>query len=355
MGEPLVSICVPTRNRATLLRESLRSIQGQDYHPLEIVISDNCSDDETPEVVREFAAGDPRTRYVHHARNIGLYGNHNFCIEASRGEFLCFFHDDDVREPSIVSEYVGFLSNHPEVGVVCSDWDLIGDDGRWVGAREHKVPPVTPGLKYITRTLRSGRSSVGCPGAMIRRSALADIRFDDDGAIGFGDFVVWFRLAERSAVGHINKRLWRYRIHRESLSRRTIESLSHDYEKNLSRYCDDHLRRWPEHAGLVEQWRRLIKRLLFWALLYEVALHFRRSRWSHVTSALGQTIFEFSDYRLTEAELERSLAQAKRFQTTATQRFAFAAFRAMVQSGCTWPLAYLTRHVAVLRVLLGFR
>lgn len=122
--------------------------------------------------------------------------------------------------------------------------------------------------------------------------------------------------------------------------------MSHDYEKTLNQYCDDHLRRLLEHAALVMQWRRLIKRLLFWALLYEVALHFRRSRWTRGTSALPQTIFEFSNHHVTEAELERALAQAKRFQMTATQRLTLATFHAMVHSGCTWPLAYLTRHVA---------
>ena len=50
MRDPLVSICVPTYNRASLLRESLKSICGQDYAPLEILISDNCSDDETEQV-----------------------------------------------------------------------------------------------------------------------------------------------------------------------------------------------------------------------------------------------------------------------------------------------------------------
>ena len=210
MSRPLVSLCVPTYNRAAALRESLRSIQGQDYSHLEILISDNGSTDETEAVCLEAARNDPRIRYVRHPRNIGLYGNHNFCINESRGQLLGFCHDHDERDLRIVSEYVAFLEAHPEVGVVCSDWDLIDEAGAHIGVRGHDAPLITPGLAYIDRTIRTGRSSIGAPGALIRRAALGEARFDEQGPIGFGDFLVWFRIAERAAVGHIPRRLWRW-------------------------------------------------------------------------------------------------------------------------------------------------
>jgi len=354
-AKPLVSICVPTANRADYLRESLRSIVAQDYEPLEILISDNCSDDETGEICRKAAAEDSRIRYVRQTRPLGLYANHNFCIEQSRGELLCFFHDDDERAPGIVRTYVDFLLAHPEVGVVSSDWDLIDDTGRWIGAREYGVAPVTPGLEYVERTLRSGRSSVGCPGAMIRRAALGDVRFDEAGALGFGDFVVWFRIAESWAIGHVNRRLWKYRIHRKSLSRRTIASLSQDYQANLNGYCDAHLARWPQHHRLVARWRALIRRLLFWALLYEVALQFRRPAADGGASSLPQTIFEYSDQRLNDEELAHTLGEVRRFARGPVQRAVITTIRAMIASGATRPLAWMTGHVGTLRVLLGLR
>jgi glycosyltransferase involved in cell wall biosynthesis len=355
MPDPLVSICVPTKNRAAYLRDSLRTIRAQDYEHLEILISDNCSDDETAEICRKAASEDSRIRYVRQTRPLGLYANHNFCIDESRGDLLCFFHDDDDREPSIVREYVEFLAAHPEVGVVSSDWDLIDDSARWIGARDFGVPAVTPGLDYIERTFRAGRSSVGCPGAMIRRSALGDVRFDEAGPIGFGDFVVWFRIAERFAVGHINERLWKYRIHRKSLSRRTIESFSHDYETNLSHYLDGYLDRWPAHADRVRHWRRLIGRLLFWALLYEVALHFRRGGPDTTSASLPQTIFEHSDQRLTDEELGRAIARARGFATGPVRLIAMTGVRTMSATGFTWPLALMTGYVGTLRRVLGLR
>ena len=355
MGEPLVSICVPTRNRATYLRDSLATIRAQDYERLEILISDNASDDETADICAKAAAEDPRIRYVRQSRVLGLYENHNFCIDESRGELLCFFHDDDDRRADIVRRYVDFLVVHTDVGVVSSDWDLIDDGGKWIGAREFGAPSVTPGLDYIERTFRAGRSSIGCPGAMIRRSALGDVRFDEQGPIGFGDFVVWFRIAERHAVGHIRERLWKYRIHRKSLSRRTIESLSHDYETNLATYLDGYVKRWPGESQRAGRWRGLIGRLLFWALLYEIALHSRRTGPDTTSDSLPQTIFEHADQRLSDEDLARTLARAGEFAVGPVRPAALGAVWLMHATGLTWPLSFMTQHVGMLRKVLGLR
>ena len=353
MTDPLVSICIPTRNRATWLREGLRTICGQDYQRLDILISDNASDDETEKVGRAEARADARVRYVRHSRNLGLYGNHNFCLEASRGDFICLFHDHDERDTTLVSTYVEFMRQHPRVGVVCSDWDLVDHDSRLLGAREYHVAPVTSGLDYIAQTLRSGRSAIGVPGAMIRRTALGNIRFDEHAAIGFGDFVVWCRMAETADVGHVSRRLWRWRQDRRSESARTIESMTHDYYENLSRYCDGHLARWPQHARLVGEWRQAIHRYLFWALVFEIGLHFRHDRGP--SRREGRTLFEIMDYRLTPEQFQGALDQLKLHQRGLSQRATRALITALINLRMTWPLAWAIKHHVSLGALLGLR
>lgn len=353
MSGPLVSIGIPTRNRGPWLKESLRSILGQDYRSLDILISDNGSDDETEQVGTEAARADTRVRYVRHPENIGLHGNHNFCLGASQGDFVCLFHDHDERDTTIISTYVEFMQRHPQVGVVCSDWDLIDRDGRLLGTRESKAAPVTRGLDYISQTIRSGRTAVGLPGAMIRRSALGDIRMDEAAKIGFGDFPVWFRLAETSDIGHVDGRLWRWRQDLRSESARTIESMSVDFEENLTRYCHEHLSRWPDHAQLVGEWRRAIHRYLFWALVFEVGLHFRRPR--AVERETERTLFEIMNYRLTPGQFAHALDLLSVHQRGPVERTVRAMIGLMIQSGVTWPLAWATEHHASFGALLGFR
>lgn len=355
MPNPLVSICVPTYNRAAALQESFKSILAQDYAPLEILISDNCSDDDTEAVCRRIEKADSRVRYVRQPRNLGLYGNHNFCFNESRGEFIAIFHDHDDRSPQLISESVAFLSRHPEAGVVCSDWELINQAGERIGVRDAPVQAITPGLDFIGQTIRSGRSSIGVPGALIRRSALGDIRLDEDAPIGFADFVVWFRLAERVAVGHIPKRLWRWRQERGSQSARTIESQAHDYYQNLTAYCDDHLTRWPEHADLVARWKADIRRYLFWALAFELGLHFRHEAGPPSKRPAALTLFEIMDYRLSEEQFRRVLYQLRAYRHGAFQHAALMMIEFLMRLKLTQPLAWLTYRHTWLRSLFGLR
>ena len=355
MSRPLVSIVVPTCNRADSLRRRLAEIRRLAYEPLEILISDNASADHTEAVGREAAAADPRVRYVRHATTIGLYGNHNFCLDQARGELLCVFHDHDEHDPMILEAYVDFLTAHPRVGVVCSDWELIDEQGRPIGLRVYPVAEVTPGLSYIEQTMRSGQSSIGIPGAMIRRRALGDIRIDEQGRLGFGDFVMWFKLAERWDVGHVRRRLWRWRQERQMQSARTITSMAQDYEDNCLAYCDDHLRRWPQHVELMLRWRRLVRRYLFWALAYELGLALRGADAEPDGRSGSRTLFEMLGYHLNHVELRQTMELLARYRTGADQAAALMVIRALMRLNVTWPLAAATRYHPVLRTLLGLK
>jgi glycosyltransferase involved in cell wall biosynthesis len=349
MGNPLVSICVPTRNRARFLRQSLETIRGQDYEPLEILISDNESDDETPQICHDAARADARVRVIRHPRNIGLYANHNACVEASRGELLGFFHDDDLYGPGTVREYVQVLQRHPAVGLVCSDWELIDEQGHCIGRRTFRGPAIVSGLTYIEQTLRRGRSSLNCAGTMIRRAALGGVRFDEGGPLGFTDFAVWFQVAERHAIGHIPRCLWSYRIHRESASRKTIVALANDYRLVLGQYCDEHLRRWPTHAALARRWRGMVDRFLFWALVYEIG----RAASPRNGRGMPRTIFEMMDYVLSPEELREATGLLRTYEHGAVKPVVRRLVELFVRTGTAWPLDWMAACAAHLRATLS--
>lgn len=355
MSLPLVSIGVPTFNRAGLLRQALTMIRQQDYPNLEIVVSDNHSKDDTERVCCEVAAADPRVRYFRQPRNIGLHPNLNFCLDQARGDFLCLFCDDDQYVPTIVSEYVTFFAAHRDVGLVCSDWGLLDENGDQIGVRDHRVPAVMDGLRYIDRTIRSGQSAVGCPGMMVRRSALGAIRFDEAAPIGFGDFVVWFQVAERWAIGHVPRRLWRFRTHRRALSTRPIYSIARDYETQVLTFCEAHLTRWPQHGAHVERWRVSMRRYLFWALVYQLALEAQVAGGEDDSERRHRTVFEIAGYRLTPAERHEARQQLRRYRRGLGQGLAYAILGLLLRLRMTAPLAWASRHTESFRSVLGLR
>lgn len=261
---------MPTKDRLTYLRESLAGILAQGGVDLEIVVSDNRSTDGTAEFLDELASRDARVRVVRPDRPLGLYANHNFAFAAARGDLVCFFHDDDRYGPDLLSRYVAFLAAHPRVGVVCAAYMRIDASGRVLGVRRSGIKPVTPGVDYIDRTLRTARSALALSGCMVRRVALPAAPFDESGTVGFSDIALWFRIAERWDVGHIPEPLWSYRQHPGAASRRSGE-IPREFALTFEAYCDDYLIRHPADHARVGRWRDAIRRFRFWAVLYDVA------------------------------------------------------------------------------------
>ena len=91
--EPLVSVIVPTYNRAAIVTRALRSILDQTYQNTEILVVDDASSDNTQEVIAGLR--DPRIRYLRHDRNRGGSVARNTGIKAARGEYLAFLDSDD--------------------------------------------------------------------------------------------------------------------------------------------------------------------------------------------------------------------------------------------------------------------
>jgi glycosyltransferase involved in cell wall biosynthesis len=91
---PLVSIGIPTYNRARFLKDSLRSALSQTYSNIEVVVVDNASSDDTKDVVESF--GDSRVKYFRNEKNIGGPANFKRCLDLSDGEYFSWLQDDDV-------------------------------------------------------------------------------------------------------------------------------------------------------------------------------------------------------------------------------------------------------------------
>lgn len=108
-GAPLVSLGVPVHNAERYLPETLDSLRSQDYENLEIVISDNGSDDTTPQICLAAAAADKRIHYLRQPENRGGAWNYNHVAEQSHGDYFKFAAADDILLPTFVSACLAAL------------------------------------------------------------------------------------------------------------------------------------------------------------------------------------------------------------------------------------------------------
>jgi glycosyltransferase involved in cell wall biosynthesis len=127
--KPLVSIGLPTRNGERYLDEAVRSVLTQDYGRIELVISDNASDDGTEEICRQFARSDTRVRYHRQSQNIGLVPNFNAVLQLANGTYLKWMGDDDWLTPSYVARCVEVLDDDPRLILVTTRQAHVDPDG----------------------------------------------------------------------------------------------------------------------------------------------------------------------------------------------------------------------------------
>jgi glycosyltransferase involved in cell wall biosynthesis len=136
---PLVSIAIPTYNRAnSFLKESLKSAINQTYENIEIIISDNCSTDNTEAVVSSF--NDKRISYFRQTVNIGAANNSNFCLRQAKGVYFTQLHDDDLIDPDFLDVCLKTLNyTFVDIGVIRTGTRWIDKDGLLLGEKQNFV------------------------------------------------------------------------------------------------------------------------------------------------------------------------------------------------------------------------
>lgn len=122
---PRLSIGVPVYNGADYIAEAIRSHLEQDFADFELVVSDNCSDDGTADIVNEFANADSRVTYSRNDENVGGPANFNRLFRVTTGELFTWAAADDRIEPGYLSKVIAMMDADPDVVIGHSDALLI--------------------------------------------------------------------------------------------------------------------------------------------------------------------------------------------------------------------------------------
>jgi glycosyltransferase involved in cell wall biosynthesis len=127
MNQPLVSVITPTYNRPEYLRQAIASALGQTYGNIEIIVSDNGSDDDPRAIVESF--GDDRIRFFRHSTNLGMITNTLFAFQQAQGKYVACLLDDDLWEPEFLTMLVPPLEEDGELALAFCDHSVINAHG----------------------------------------------------------------------------------------------------------------------------------------------------------------------------------------------------------------------------------
>ena len=282
MTQPTVTVCIPTYNRRQLLSCSLRSVLDQDFDDLEIIVSDNASNDDTGDFVASI--GDPRVRYERTSENVGLHGNLTRALQLGTGKYRIMLPDDDLMLPGNIRAKVAFMEANPGAGMVHSAFRFLDGQARPYGPARNWArlgqDTLEPGASFLRRSIAIG-GLVCVSSVMLRSSVVAGERFEvDDGP--YCDLALWLRVASRSDVGFLAAPLSGYLVHQSSASSGyKIVRVRGSRHQMTSHHADAILQahgRFVQRAGLDEGLRRELAAIL--------ADADRRMRWTIRANAL---------------------------------------------------------------------
>lgn len=158
MNTPLVTVGLITYNSADFVEETLNSIYNQDYQNIELIVSDDCSTDNTVDLCRKWLSEHElrftRAKLVTSEKNSGLSGNSNRAFNEAKGEWYKSFDGDDIMAPNAISSYVEFINEHPEAMQVVAK--VINFNGKTEWTTE-KLDNLT---KYVCRESATSKTQL---------------------------------------------------------------------------------------------------------------------------------------------------------------------------------------------------
>lgn len=223
---PKVSVCMPNYNLGRFLPEAIESVLRQSFADFEFIIIDNCSTDDSVEIINRYAAIDRRISTTVNERNIGLVNNMNRCLERAKGEYIKFLFSDDVLVSTTTLErMVSVLDEHPNVALVASARYVIDEKSniqkKWIEYRERYD---YPGVQIIQDCLFEQKNRIGEPSVVLFRRIHANGGFDVRYRQAV-DLAMWMRILERGDFAYIEEPLCSFRIHREQQTNANIRDI----------------------------------------------------------------------------------------------------------------------------------
>jgi glycosyltransferase involved in cell wall biosynthesis len=217
MNNPIISVIIPTYNRAHLLPRSIESVLNQTYKDFELIIVDDGSNDNTDEVVNKYIKKDNRIKYIKFEKNKGGNVARNAGINHSRGEYIAFLDSDDEWLSKKLERQISVFhkSKIENLGLVyCGSYAI----------KEKKIQKIFPYRKgeVFEDLLKTNIIIGGGSGVIIKKTCFENCgKFDENIILRYGgsqEYEMWIRIAKKYNFDFTLDHLIKYYIHKISIT-----------------------------------------------------------------------------------------------------------------------------------------
>lgn len=211
----LVSVIMPSYNTADYISESIKSVQAQTYTNWELIIVDDCSTDNTDEVVGAFL-GDQRIRYLKNKKNSGAAVSRNRALREAKGRWIAFLDSDDLWVPEKLEKQIGFMKKNG-YSFSYTNYEEIDMAGQKTGVK-------ITGPKKITKTGMFNYCWPGCLTVMYDAAAIGLIQIAD--IKKNNDYAMWLKVCKKADCYLLDEYLAEYRKGRKgSVSTHSVKTM----------------------------------------------------------------------------------------------------------------------------------
>ncbi|NTS39528.1 glycosyltransferase family 2 protein [Flavisolibacter sp. BT320] len=195
-----ISVCIPTYNQAHYLKKAVLSAFNQTLKPFEIIVSNDCSTDNTTEVLTALAAEVPILKVIHQSTNVGIATNTDQCLRSATGEYVVRLDSDDYLLTDYIKVVSSYLDKFPEAGYAhAAVQEIDADDNPTRVRRLFRKPGFCSGDEALRAAIYGYKVAANI--IMFRREALVKVQYLK-GCPDFGED--YYMTAAISAAGYGN-------------------------------------------------------------------------------------------------------------------------------------------------------
>ncbi len=210
---PLISIVMPVRNAGSFLIEAVESIRNQTYKNWELITVDDCSSDNSYEILKDFSKKDRRIKLFRNKKCLGVSGTANLALKKAKGDFIARMDADDISFPSRLEKQLIYLQKNKNVVAIGGQCNLINERGEKMG--EKVFPTKTKDIKKMIFS----NIPLQQPTLMVNCYLLpSDFCWYDEKQKTAEEVDLLFRLFQCGQVRNLKEKVLFYRIHGENTS-----------------------------------------------------------------------------------------------------------------------------------------
>ena len=212
-----ISVIMPVYNAGKFLQQAVESILQQSFTDFEFLIGDDCSTDQSSEVLARYAADDKRIKLLRNEKNSGITFTLNKLLNHATAPLIARMDSDDIAMPERLQKQYDFMHQNPTIAVSGGDLEIINEENEVLGKRIY--PQSFGDIKKVLLC----QNPLAHPAVIMRKNVVEKLGGYQE-QIGCEDYYLWLRAVENGfELANLPETLLRYRLSANQIKQRNMK------------------------------------------------------------------------------------------------------------------------------------